>query len=67
MYCRLDNTEETEQSLFFVVKKSVLTYSNVLKCMRTTGDGILSKLVFKVIIVINMYKTHYMLGQSPCR
>lgn len=61
MYCRLDNIEESEQSLFYAVKDSVLTYSNVLKCMQTTGDGILSKTVFKVLIVI-MYKTHYMVG-----
>lgn len=67
MYCRLDNIEELEQSLFYAVKDSVLTYSNVLKCMQMyTGDGILSKIVFKVIIVI-MYKTHYMVGQPSCR
>lgn len=66
MYCRLDNVEESKQSLFYAVKDSVLTYSNVLKCMQTTGDGILSKTVFKVIIVI-MYKTHFMVGQPSCR
>lgn len=43
MYCRLDNTDETEQSLFYTVKDIILTYSNVLKCMHKTGDGIFFK------------------------
>lgn len=43
MYCRLENTEETEQSLFYAVKDSVLIYSNVLKYMCKTCDGIFFK------------------------
>lgn len=38
MYCRFDNTEETNQFLFYAVKDSVFTYSNVLGCMQKTND-----------------------------
>lgn len=48
MYCRFDNTEETEQYLFYAVKEYVLTYSNVLGCMRKTDDGSFFSLFFKV-------------------
>lgn len=51
MYCRFDNTEETEQSLFHAVKDSVLTYSNVLGCMRKTDDRFsFFLIVFKAIL-----------------
>lgn len=46
MYCRLENTEETEQSLFYAIKDSVLIYSNVLKYMRKTCDGIFFKKLY---------------------
>lgn len=40
MYCRLDNTEEKEQLMFYAVKYSVLIYLNVLKFTQKTCVGI---------------------------